>query len=177
MYQFTGANSNISQASGNLTFSVIVLIAYIVWLVVITYLAVKYCKRLDNIPKKFQFLVYESSQFPMEIPMRGWFKLTVGCILLASEITVQLILLMVFNLVYMIYTLCYTPSKNKITNALNAFLMTGMIVIEIVLFIYNTSDKNSDYQELISIVLLALMGVLVLAVIVWIMYRLIVYIR
>lgn len=58
-YQFTGANSNLGSSAANLAAAVIVLIAYVVWLVVITYLGTKYRHHLDKIPKKYQFLVYE----------------------------------------------------------------------------------------------------------------------
>jgi hypothetical protein len=143
----------------------------------ITYIGTKYRHRLDKIPKKFEFLVYEESQFPMEIPMRGLFKLVVGFILITGDASVQLILLMVFNLVYLIYTVCYAPSKNKITNMLNIFLMVAFIVCEIVLFIYNTSNKHTDYQNVISYVMLGLMGLMIITVLVWIIYRLIVFVR
>lgn len=39
------------------------------------------------------------------------------------------------------------------------------------------SDKNSSYQNLISIVELALIGVMVLAVLVWIVYRFVLHVR
>ncbi len=113
----------------------------------------------------------------MEIPLRALFKLFIGCILITGEASVQLILLMVINVAYLIYTVCYTPSKNKLTNLLNSFLMIGLIVCEIVLFIYNTSNKNSSYQNTISVALLSIMGLLVFVTLVWIIYRLIVYIR
>ena len=89
----------------------------------------------------------------------------------------QLVLLMVFNLVYLIYTVCYTPSKRSVTNYLNVFLMFTLIVCEIVLFIYSISDMNADYQNLISIVLLCLMGLMILAVLVWIVYRFVLWVR
>lgn len=84
---------------------------------------------------------------------------------------------MVFNLIYIIYTVCYSPSKNKLTNALNSTLMVCFIVIEIVLFVYSGSSMTSSYQNTISLVLLGLMGLMVLLVITWIIYRFIVYIR
>ena len=58
MFQFTGANSYIEASGANLAASVIVLLCYLVWLVWITYLGVKYKERLDKIPQKYQFLVY-----------------------------------------------------------------------------------------------------------------------
>jgi hypothetical protein len=154
-----------------------VLLAFTVWLVAITYVGSKYRNRLDKIPQKYRFLVYEDSQFPMEIPMRALFKFVVGFILIAGEISVQLVLLMVFNMVYLLYTLCYVPSKRSITNYLNIFLMAGMVVCEIVLFIYSISDKNSNYQNTISIALLSIMGFMVIVVLLWIIYRLILFIR
>ena len=146
-------------------------------MVAITFIASKYRNRLDKIPKKFAFLVYEDSQFPMEIPLRALFKFVIGLVLISGEVSVQLVLLMVFNLIYMIYTLCFTPSKWSVTNYLNAFLMTGFIVCEIVLFLYSISDMNANYQELISIVLLALIFLMILVVLVWIVYRFILFIR
>ena len=127
-YQFTGANSNLDNSAANLAVAVIVLICFVVWLVAITYVGSKYRNRLDKIPSKFNFLVYEDSQFPMEIPLRALFKFVVGLVLIAGEVTVQLVLLMVFNLIYLIYTFCYSPSKKSLTNYLNIFLMTGLIV-------------------------------------------------
>lgn len=47
LYQFTGANSNISDSSGNMALAIMVLLAYGVWLVALTYLAVKYRGRMS----------------------------------------------------------------------------------------------------------------------------------
>jgi len=109
--------------------------------------------------------------------MRSFFKLMVGCILIAGDVTVQLILLIVFNLVYLIYTLCFTPSKNTLTNMLNAFLMVGFIALEVVLFIYNNSTMSASYQNTISIALLSIMALMLFVVILWIIYRLVGFIR
>ena len=57
-YQFTGANSNMDNSATNTAAAVIVLICFVVWIVVITYIASRYRNRLDKIPKKFGFLVY-----------------------------------------------------------------------------------------------------------------------
>ena len=104
------------------------LIVYCVWLVAITYVASKYRNRLDKIPKKYQFLVYEDSQFPMEIPLRALFKFVIAMVLISGEVSVQLVLLMVFNCVYLVYTGFYTPSKRTFTNYLNMFLMFTLII-------------------------------------------------
>jgi len=101
----------------------------------------------------------------------------VGCILIFPEAGIQLVLLMVFNLVCIIYILCYTPSTSKLTNALNITIHLFMIIYEIVLFIYSISDMNSNYQMTISLVLISLLGILIGLVIIWIIYRLIMYIR
>lgn len=58
LYQFTGSNSDLDASTGNLAFAAIALIAYSIWIVIITYLASKYKNKLDKIPKKFAFLVY-----------------------------------------------------------------------------------------------------------------------
>lgn len=113
----------------------------------------------------------------MEIPLRGLFKMVIGLVLISGEASVQLILMMIFNLIYLIYTACYAPSKNKLTNALNILLMLGLIAIEIVLFWYSTTTMDTTTQNTYSIVLLSMMGTLVALVLVWIIYRLIVYIR
>lgn len=64
----------------------------------------------------------------MEIPLRALFKFIVALVLIAGEVSVQLVLLMVFNCVYIVYTVCYTPSKRSFTNYLNVALMVGLIV-------------------------------------------------
>ena len=64
-YQFTGANSSMEASGANLAAAVIILLCFVVWLVLVTYIASKYRNRLDKIPPKFSFLVYEESQFPM----------------------------------------------------------------------------------------------------------------
>jgi hypothetical protein len=109
--------------------AIVVALGYAAWLITITYFAVKYKRRLQDVPKKFDFLTIESSQFPMEIPMRGLFKLMVGCALIAPEVAIQLILLIVFNLTMLIVTLCYKPSRNAPTNYMNAFVHLAMIVL------------------------------------------------
>ena len=84
LYQFTGANSSLDSSAANIAAAVIILSVYVVWLIAITFVATKYRSRLDKIPQKFQFLVYEDSQFPMEIPLRAFFKFMVGCVLIAG---------------------------------------------------------------------------------------------
>lgn len=58
----------------------------------------------------------------MEMPLRATFKLTVACSLIAESPSIQLILLMLFNLCVIIYTCMYSPSKNRVTNYLNILL-------------------------------------------------------
>jgi hypothetical protein len=65
LYQFTGSNASIDKANTNLAAAIIVVICYTVWFIMVTYVAVKYSKKLESMPKKFKFLVYEDSQFPM----------------------------------------------------------------------------------------------------------------
>lgn len=177
VYQFTGNNADLPSSAGNLAAAVIVMIVYAAWLLWVVYLGSKFRKKIDAIPKKYQFLVYEESQFPMEIPLRALFKVVVGLVLISGEVSVQLILLMVFNLIYLIYTACYAPSKKMLTNALNIFLMAGLILIEIILFAYSTTAMSTDQQNIFSVILLSIMGTLVVTVLVWILYRFIVYIR
>lgn len=57
VYQFTGANSTMEGATTNLAAAIIVFICYLVWIITITYLGVRYRGRLSAMPKKFQFLV------------------------------------------------------------------------------------------------------------------------
>ena len=56
LYQFTGANSNISESNGNLVFAIIVVMAYGVWLVALTYVAVQYKSRMDDVPQKHSII-------------------------------------------------------------------------------------------------------------------------
>jgi len=177
VYQFTGANANNASSTTNLAAAIIVALSYAVWLITITYHAVKYKRRLQNFPKKFAFLGIEDSQFPMEIPLRGLFKLLVGCALIFPEVSIQLMLLMVINLTYIVVTLCYKPSRNAPTNYVNVFVHLVMIGMEIVLFFYQISTKSYTYQTTISYVLLSLIGVAVLAVFAWALYRSVLFIR
>ncbi len=55
--------------------------------------------------------------------------------------------------------------------------MVCFIVCEIVLFVYSGSKMTSSYQNTISLVLLTVMGLMVLLVFTWIIYRFIVFIR
>ena len=63
----------------------------------------------------------------MEMPLRATLKLLVACALIAGTPSVQLILLMVFNLSMLIYTAYYTPSNNRVTNYLNGFIYLAFI--------------------------------------------------
>ncbi len=55
-YQFTGVNSSIEASNTNLAAAVIVSFLYAIWLIAITYQAVKYKRRLEKIPQKLNFL-------------------------------------------------------------------------------------------------------------------------
>lgn len=101
----------------------------------------------------------------------------VVCALISTEASIQLILLMVFNVTALVYYLCFTPSKFKTTNYLNSFIHLSMIAYEIVLFMYNISDKSATYQNTISIGLFIVVGLTVFAVLVWMIYRLVVFVR
>lgn len=68
---------------------------------------------------------------------------------------VQLILLMVLNLIYMIYTLIFKPSLYKMTNRLNIVVCLSFIVIEAILFAYTLTSKSADQQNTTSIACLA----------------------
>lgn len=129
IYQFTGANSSIDASSTNLAAAIVVAVLYCVWLISITYHALKYKRRLQTVPRKFKFLALEDSQFPMEIPMRGLFKFLIACALISPEVSIQLILMMVFNMIMVIYTLCYKPSKSNATNYLNIFIHLAIIIL------------------------------------------------
>lgn len=113
----------------------------------------------------------------MEIPIRGLFKIMVGCALISPEVSIQLMLLIVFNITMLVYTLCFKPSKSNATNYLNAFIHLAMITYEIVLFLYQVSEKSSAYQNTISYGLFSIIGVTVLTVFAWIIYRLVLFVR
>ena len=63
------------------------------------------------------------------MPLRATLKLLVACSLIASSPSVQLVLLMVFNLSMLIYTVYYTPSNNQATNYLNGFISVCFITL------------------------------------------------
>ena len=56
------------------------------------------------------------------------FKFVIGLVLMSGEASVQLVLLMVINMVYLIYIGCYTPSKKSLTNYLNMSLLAIFII-------------------------------------------------
>jgi hypothetical protein len=101
----------------------------------------------------------------------------VGCALISTQYSIQLILLIVFNIVMIVFTLCFKPSKHNATNYLNAFIHISMVLYEIVLFVYGNSSMSASYQNTISYGLFAIIGATVLTVFAWIIYRLILYIR
>ena len=47
-----------SNSGTNLAAAVIVLLGFVAWIIVITFIASKYRNRLDKMPAKFNFLVY-----------------------------------------------------------------------------------------------------------------------
>ena len=111
------------------------------------------------------------------MPLRGLFKLMIACALIVPEPRMQLFLLMVFNLFNIAYTYCYTPSVYRYTNYLNIFIHLSMIVYEIIFLLYSVSDQSSVYQQTISIALFIIIGIVMMVVIIWMIYRMIVAIR
>ena len=91
--------------------------------------------------------------------------------------SVQLVLLIVFNLVYLIYITCYSPSTSKLTNLVNAVIYSGFIICELLLFTFQMSDKSGTSMNSYSLALLAIMGCMVLLTLFWIIYRAILHVR
>lgn len=113
-------------------------------------------KPLPKMPSKYKFLAYEPSQFPLEIAIRTFLKICVCLALQIENAQVQLILLMVFNLIFLTYIIIFKPSLYKFTNRLNIFISLCLIALEAVLFAYTITSKSSDQQNTTSIVCLAI---------------------
>lgn len=83
---------------------------------------------------------------------------------------------MVFNLVYLIYTLVFKPSLYKFTNRLNMFISLCFIALEAVLFAYTTTSKSPDQQQTTSLICLAIEGLMMVLIVIWMIYRLLILI-
>lgn len=78
---------------------------------------------------------------------------------------------MVFNLILLIYTLIFKPSLYKFTNRLNIFISLCFIVYEALLFRYTIAEKTDQEQNTTSIACLAIQGLIILVIIIWMIYR------
>ena len=189
MYQLKGYHSNLPEAGANLAMSIIFLITYLVFFILLLYITAKTRNKINSVPekmkkhedlpkmpKKFSFLVIEPSQFSLEIALRFFMKIAFAIALLIENMQVQLILFLVFNLIFLLYFLIFKPSLYKVTNRLNIFICLFFIAIEIVLFLFTITLKTSSDQETISIVCLALEGLMILIIIIWMIYRFVILI-
>ncbi len=126
LFQF-GSNKSILSSASNLAMSVICLIFYVAWMVFLAYIGSHYRKRLENMPTRYHFLTLQKSKFPMDIPFRFFHKFLFALCLTISFSSVQITLLIVLNLIYLLYTIFYRPSQDKITNNINILVSAGLI--------------------------------------------------
>ncbi len=65
----------------------------------------------------------------MEIPFRYIRKLMLCIALVMPAFEAQVIIMMMSNLVFMAYYMCFTPSKSKLTNYVNFTIEIGYLII------------------------------------------------
>ena len=81
------------------------------------------------------------------------------------------------NAVYFFFNLIFKPAVAKGTNYINMFVSLGLIGYEIALFAYGLTDKGAVIQQQFSLILLAVPGVVLVALAAWILFRLFMYIK
>lgn len=64
----------------------------------------------------------EPAAFPMELPLRYLRKLLICVALLIPHADTQCLLLIVFNLIFFLYLLCFMPAKSTLTNVINIII-------------------------------------------------------
>ncbi len=86
----------------------------------------------------------------------------------------QIVIMLMTNIVFMTYCMCFTPSKSKITNYVNFAIEIGYIVIEGLFYAYfKLENKNSEEQVGFAFTMIAVQGVILLVVFLWAFYRMI----
>ncbi len=127
--QWSGNRSS-AQPIINLAISILAVSLYVAWCIFLVYKSAHYRKRLQTskIPRRYSFLIYQPSKFPMDIALRYALKLCIPVCLLINEKSIQLILLMIINLTYLMFNLIYSPAIQKTTNYVNIIISAGFIV-------------------------------------------------
>ncbi len=105
------ASATLNIALSGLTILVLnAIVAYTV------FLAYKYNKKHEKLPKKFVFLMLEPSNMMLDMPVRFLRKLFFVIALLLPSFQSQLVLLLSINISFFIMMLCYRPSKSTLTH-------------------------------------------------------------
>lgn len=76
------------------------------------------------------------------------------------------------NLVFMAYIMCFTPSKSKLTNYVNLAIEIGYVIIEGMFYAYfKLEDKTLEEQNGFAYGLIAVEGLVVVVAFLWMVYR------
>ena len=175
MYQLKKASFGSGLMVGNFFFACCVFVLYMTFTVYMVKLASQNKgKSQDQIPKKVRFITPEPSSFPMEMPMRYIRKLCLCFALVMPSFEAQLVIMLMTNIVFMTYCLCFTPSKSKLTNYVNIAIELGYILIEGLFYGYfKLENKVSEEQIGFSFALITIQALILLIVFMWAFYRLI----
>jgi len=73
----------------------------------------------------------------MEIPLRYVRKLIVCGALIIPNVDAQCIILIMGNLIFLLYTACYLPSKSLLTNAINITIDSSYVVLACMFYGYH----------------------------------------
>jgi hypothetical protein len=175
IYQFKNASFGSGLMVGNFFFSCIVFVLYLIFTVYMVKLASQYkAKSQEEIPKKLRFITPEPSSFPMEMPMRYIRKLCLCFALAMPSFEAQIVIMLMTNIVFMTYCMCFTPSKSKVTNYINFAIEIGYIVIEGLFYGYfKLENKTAEEQLGFACTLIAVQALILLFVFIWAFARMV----
>ena len=172
LFQFKQAKFTTNWDIFNIVFAGVVFVMYLIYTVFIIYIAKKYKNLSDKIPKRWSFLRMEPSSFPMEIPLRYVRKLLVCLALIIPHVDSQCVILIVVNVLFLLYTGCFMPSKSKLTNAINITIDTSYIILAGMFYGYHRlENKNLDEQTGFGIALITIHAIVLLIMFIWLVYR------
>ena len=171
-FQFKQASFKTNWDIFNVVFAAFVTLFYLSYTIFILYLGNRHKNPEKKIPKKWSFLRLEPSSFPMEIPLRYLRKLFVCLALLIPHVDSQCIILIMVNLIFLMYTGCFMPSKSTITNAINITIDSSYVILAGMFYGYHRlKDKTLDEQTGFGIALIAIHSIVLVAMFIWLCYR------
>jgi hypothetical protein len=112
------------------------------------------------------------------MPLRYGRKLFFAIALLLPSFQSQLVALLSINISFLVLYLCYKPSKTPLTNYVCLFLEVLLVLMEGVFFSYDKLDSKPVNSQLgFSVCMIILQGLSMLAILAWVVYRLILVIK